>query len=149
MYKRNARVLFLGMGHFSRSSMAQGWVGHLGTGRLEARAADIEPQARNPAAMAVMREAGVDMPGGLPVHPTPALLAWADLVISVCPDADKRCPALPAGTQKRLWRLSTPDDGGADEESDLYAWRTVRDEIRSRIEGMIGGMNMLERMDRE
>ena len=149
MYKRNARVLFLGMGHLSRSSMAQGWAAHLGTGRLEARAADFEPQARNPAALAVMRETRVDMPSGLPVHPTPALLAWADLVISVCPDADERCPTLPAGTQKRLWRLSSPDDRGTDEESDLHAWRIVRDEIRSLIEGMIGGMNMLERMDRQ
>ncbi len=145
MYKRSARILFVGLGPHGRSRMAQGWAAHLGTGRLQARAADIAPQTLHPGAVTVMREAGVDIAHLPAVTLTPGLLAWADLVVTVCRDADESCPAIPDGVQKRLWALEDPvaGQGGAT----LSGWRTVRDDLRYRVAGMIGGMKMLERMD--
>ncbi|MHB8347490.1 MAG: arsenate reductase ArsC [Acidiferrobacterales bacterium] len=147
MYKRSAHVLFIDADGLCRSHMAAGWANHLGGGRISARSAEIEPHGMNPHAMSVMREVGIDLPNPPLPCLTPGMLAWADLVVTVCLRAEERCPTLPAGARKRHWPLGNPGQAGGDEGRVMQVWRLVRDDIRGRVEGMIGGMKMLERMD--
>ena len=146
MYKRSAHVLFLGAGDPCQSQMAAGWANHLGGGRIVARSAVIGPHGTNSCAVTVMGEAGIDISRQPSPCLVPGMLAWADLVVTVCRGADEQCPALPAGVQKRHWPLANPSQGSENEAGVLQSWRMLRDDIRSRVEGMIGGMKMLERM---
>lgn len=147
MYKRKARILFLCTGNSCRSQMAEGWANHLGSEWLKARSAGIEAHGQNPRAIAVMREAGVDISPQESTRATPEMLAWADLVITVCGHADEHCPVLPPGVQKKHWPLEDPAKARGTEEEIMQIFRATRDEIRNRVEGVIGGIKLLAHSD--
>ena len=147
MYKRKVKVLFLCTGNSCRSQMAEGWANHLGSEWLEAQSAGIEAHGKNPRAIAVMREAGVDISGQESTRVTPEMLAWADLVVTVCGHADEHCPVLPPGVQKKHWPLEDPAKATGSEEEIMAKFRATRDEVKSRVEGMIGGIKLLARSD--
>ena len=138
MYKRKARILFLCTGNSCRSQMAEGWAKHLGSEWLEATSAGIEAHGMNPRAIAVMREAGVDISHQESTRVTPEMLARADLVVTVCSHADEHCPVLPAGVQKKHWPLDDPAKATGTEDEVMARFRATRDEVRSRVEGLIG-----------
>jgi len=147
MYQRKARILFLCTGNSCRSQMAEGWANHLGAEWLEAISAGIEAHGKNPRAIAVMREAGVDISRQESTRVTPEMLAQADLVVTVCGHADEHCPVLPPGVQKKHWPLEDPAKATGTEEQIMAKFRATRDEIKSRVEGMIGGIRLLARSD--
>ena len=97
MLNRKTRILFLCTGNSCRSQMAEGWANHLGGDRVEAVSAGIEAHGKNPRAIAVMGEAGVDISHQESRRVTPEMLASADLVVTVCGHADEHCPVLPPG----------------------------------------------------
>ena len=82
--------------------MAQGWARQYANKWLEVHSAGIESHGKNPRAIAVMREAGVDISVQETTRLTDQLLASVDLVVTVCGHADENCPALPAGARKDL-----------------------------------------------
>lgn len=148
MYKRKARVLFVCTGNSCRSQMAEGWANALGGDWLEAQSAGIEAHGQNPRAIATMREAGVDITRQQSRRLTPEMLVWADLVVTVCGHADEHCPVLPAGTQKKHWPLSDPAKASGSETEIMAVFRAARDDIRARVESLVGGMRMLAQSDR-
>ncbi len=147
MHKRKVRVLFLCTGNSCRSQMAEGWANHLGSEWLEATSAGIEVHGKNPRAIAVMREAGVDISRQESTRVTAPMLAQADLVVTVCGHADEHCPALPPGVQKKHWPLEDPAKATGTEEQIMAKFRATRDEIKSRVEGLIDGLKMMARSD--
>ena len=147
MYKHKAKILFLCTGNSCRSQMAEGWANHLGGAWLEAASAGIEAHGKNPRAIAVMREAGVDISHQESTRVTPEMLAWADLVVTVCGHADEHCPVLPPGVQKKHWPLEDPAKATGTEEEIMAKFRATRDEVKSRVEGLIGGIKLLARSD--
>ncbi len=147
MYKRKVKVLFLCTGNSCRSQMAEGWANHLGGDWLEAQSAGIEAHGKNPRAIAVMHEAGVDIARQESTRVTPEMIAWADLVVTVCGHADEHCPVLPAGVQKKHWPLSDPAKATGTQDEIMTVFRATRDEVKSRVEGLIGGLKMMARSD--
>lgn len=147
MYKRKVRILFLCTGNSCRSQMAEGWANHLGAHWVEARSAGITAHGKNPRAIAVMQEAGVDISQQSSKVLSPDMLEWADLVVTVCGHADEHCPALPPHVQKRHWPIEDPARATGTEEEILAKFRAVRDEIRGRVEGLLGGLVMMARSD--
>ncbi len=143
MYQRKARILFLCTGNSCRSQMAEGWANHLGSEWLEATSAGIEAHGKNPRAIAVMREAGVDISHQESTRVTPQMLEQADLVVTVCGHADEHCPVLPPGVQKKHWPLEDPAKATGTEEEIMAKFHATRDEIKSRVEDMIGGIELL------
>lgn len=148
MYKRKARVLFVCTGNSCRSQMAEGWANELGGEWLEAQSAGIEAHGQNPRAIAVMREAGVDITMQESRRLTPEMIAWADIVVTVCGHADEHCPVLPAGTQKKHWPLTDPAKATGTEAEIMATFRATRDDVRARVESMLAGMRMLASADR-
>ncbi|MHB8534722.1 MAG: arsenate reductase (thioredoxin) [Sulfuricaulis sp.] len=148
MYKRKARILFLCTGNSCRSQMAEGWARHLGGEWLEPASAGIEAHGQNPRAIAVMREAGVDISRQESARVTPEMLARADLVVTVCGHADEHCPVLPPGMRKQHWPLADPAQARGTEEEIMQVFRATRDEIKNRVEDMIGGIKMPVRGDK-
>ncbi len=145
MYQRKARILFLCTGNSCRSQMAEGWANHLGSEWLEATSAGIEAHGKNPRAITVMREAGVDISHQESARVTPEMLAQADLVVTVCGHADEHCPVLPPGVQKKHWPLEDPAKATGTEEQIMAKFRATRDEVKCRVEVLIDGLKMASR----
>lgn len=126
------RVLFVCTGNACRSQMAEGWLRALGESAVEVQSAGIEAHGKNPRAIAVMREAGVDISAQVSTRLDASMLAWADWVITVCGHADEHCPVLPAGIKKRHWPLSDPAKAQGEEAQVMAVFRASRDDIRQR-----------------
>jgi arsenate reductase len=104
--------------------MAEGLLRALGGGRFEVYSAGTRPSRVNPLAIEAMREIGIDISG----HHSKGLdaLPQLDLAITVCDNAARECPYVPA-TQRQHWPVADP-------EPTLESFRAARDELRSRIE---------------
>lgn len=131
------RVLFLCTGNSCRSQMAEGWAKHLGGGNVEARSAGIEAHGKNPRAIAVMAEAGVDISAQDSTQLTDEMLDWAELVITVCGHADENCPLLPPATLKQHWPIDDPAKASGDDNAAMAVFRGCRDEIKRQVESLL------------
>ena len=126
-------VLFLCTGNSCRSQMAEGWLRHLSMGKVTALSAGIEAHGKNPRAIAVMKEAGIDISTQESTRVNATMIDQADLVITVCGHADDDCPTLPASIKKIHWPLTDPAKAVGNEETVLTVFRKTRDEIRQRV----------------
>jgi len=130
-------LLFLCTGNSCRSQIAEGWAKQLGGDRLEVQSAGIEAHGKNPRAIMVMQEAGVDISSQESTRLTEEMLAQVDYLVSVCGHADEHCPALPAGICKEHWPLSDPAKATGSEEAIMVVFRNSRDEIRQRVTDLL------------
>ena len=130
-------VLFLCTGNSCRSQIAEGWARHLGGQGLQVESAGIEAHGKNPRAIAVMAEAGVDISGQDSTVVSEYMLNRADVVVTVCGHADEQCPVLPAGVQKIHWPLTDPAKAVGSEEEIMQQFRSTRDEVERRVESLL------------
>ncbi len=117
--------------------MAEGWARALMSRQVEPYSAGIEKHGLNPHAVAVMREAGVDMSGHRSKTVDELGPVQFDVVVTVCSDADERCPTLPGGPRVVHVGFDDPPRlaaGAATPEEARSHYRRVRDEIRAFIE---------------
>ena len=142
------RVLFLCTGNSCRSQMAEGWARALGGDGLEFQSAGIEAHGKNPRALQVMQEAGLDISGQESTRLTDDMLNWAELVVTVCGHADEHCPVLPPGTRKEHWPLNDPAKATGNDAEIITVFRASRDEIRQRVENLIARLKS-ERVESE
>ena len=138
------RLMFLCTGNSCRSQMAEGWARQLGEQNCEdwlaVQSAGIEAHGKNPRAIAVMQEAGVDISGQESTRVTDDMLEQTDLVVTVCGHADEHCPVLPGDTRKIHWPLDDPARAQGAEEEIMQTFRNSRDDIRSRVETLLGAL---------
>ncbi|MEJ2632797.1 MAG: arsenate reductase (thioredoxin) [Acidihalobacter sp.] len=130
-------LLFVCTGNSCRSQMAEGWARTLGGDRVIAESAGIEAHGKNPRAIAVMAEAGVDISAQESTRLSDDMLARADLVVTVCGHADEHCPVLPAGVRKLHWPLTDPAKATGTEEEIMAEFRRVRDEVNQRVHALL------------
>jgi arsenate reductase len=126
-------ILFLCTGNSCRSQIAEGWARYYAGDRHSIQSAGIEAHGKNPRAIAVMQEAGVDISGQQSTRVSDAMLQAADLVVTVCGHADEHCPALPPGNRKEHWPLDDPARATGSEESVMQVFRASREDIRQRV----------------
>ena len=131
------RILFLCTGNSCRSQMAEGWARQLGADISEIESAGIEAHGKNPRAIRVMAEAGVDISGQESTRLTDDMIRRADIVVTVCGHADEHCPALPAGVAKIHWPLSDPAKATGSEEEIMAVFRATRDEVKARVSALL------------
>jgi arsenate reductase len=130
-------VLFLCTGNSCRSQMAEGWARQFAPANIQVQSAGIEAHGQNPRAIAVMAEAGVDISSQESTRLVSAMLAWADVVVTVCGHADEHCPALPAHVHKIHWPLNDPAKAAGSEEEIMAVFRASRDDIRQRVQHLM------------
>jgi arsenate reductase len=140
MPDRLIKVLFLCTGNSCRSQMAEGWARTLGAGQVDVQSAGIESHGKNPRAMAVMKEASVDISDQESTRLTSDMLDWADIVVTVCGHADKQCPVLPPAVRKIHWPLDDPAKASGNEEGIMTVFRASRDDIRDRVRALVTGL---------
>ncbi len=130
-------VLFLCTGNSCRSQMAEGYLRHLGKGQVQALSAGIEAHGKNPRAIAIMAEDGVDISGQESTRLGDDMLQGVDLVVTVCGHADEHCPVLPSGIRRLHWPLPDPAKATGSEEEILQQFRSVRDDVRRRVRTLL------------
>lgn len=113
--------------------MAAGYLMHLAGDRIDVRSAGSAPAEQvNPAAVAAMLEEGIDISTQVPKVLTDDAVEASDVVITMgCGDT---CPWYP-GKRYEDWVLDDPAGQGID------AVRPIRDEIRRRVEVLIGELD--------
>jgi len=117
--------------------MAEGWAKQLADGSFDILSAGIEAHGKNPRAIAVMQEAGVDISGQESTRVTDAMLSSIDYVVTVCGHADESCPALPTHVKKEHWPLDDPAKATGNEEEIMALFRASRDDIQQRIADLL------------
>ncbi|ORJ59335.1 arsenate reductase ArsC [Geothermobacter hydrogeniphilus] len=127
------RVLFLCTGNSCRSQMADGLINHDFAGRIEAFSAGTEPHGLNPKAVRVMAEVGIDISGNSSDHLSRFQGEPFDYVITLCGDADEKCPLFFGSTKRIHIGFDDPPKATGSEEEVLNVYRRVRDEIRQRL----------------
>ncbi len=127
------KIMFLCTGNSCRSQMAEGWARALGGDLWEVHSAGLEAHGLNPRAVAVMAEAGVDISRQTSKTIDPALLKTMDLVVTVCGDAEERCPLTPPHVRRLHWPFEDPARARGTEEEVLAVFRRARDAIRVRV----------------
>ncbi len=138
--EKKLKILFLCTGNSCRSQMAEGWCRRLGGEWVEAESAGIEAHGKNPRAISIMAEAGIDISGQESTRLTPELLGWADIVVTVCGHADEHCPALPAGKRKTYWPLEDPARAIGTEDEIMAVFRAIRDDIERRVRELVADL---------
>lgn len=130
-------ILFLCTGNSCRSQMAEGWAKHFALKWLEVESAGIESHGKNPRAIAVMAEAGVDISAQESTKVTEAMTNAADVMVTVCGHADEHCPVLLAGRRKEHWPLDDPAKATGSEEEIMAMFRATRDEVKRRVQALV------------
>lgn len=137
------KLLYLCTGNSCRSQMAEGWTRHLKGDEITVYSAGIETHGLNPHAVKVMAEAGVDISGHKSQHIDEFRDTPIDVVVTVCDHAHETCPWFPADC--RVVHVGFDDPPrmakelaakGATDEEQLDAYRRVRDQIRTFVEGL-------------
>jgi len=127
------RVLFLCTHNSARSQMAEGFLRAMAGDRFEAGSAGTEKTSVNPLAIRVMAERGIDLGGHTSkVYADVASEGW-DYLITVCDDANERCPWVPGSVKRLHWSFPDPSRASGTEEERLAVFRRVRDQIQERL----------------
>ncbi|WP_282947878.1 arsenate reductase ArsC [Cellulomonas endometrii] len=127
-------ALFVCVHNAGRSQMAAGYLRHLSGGAVEVRSAGSMPAEQiNPVAVEAMLEEGIDIRTERPKVLTTDAVQASDVVITMgCGDV---CPIFP-GKRYEDWALEDPAGQG------IESVRPIRDEIRRRIEVLLGELGV-------
>lgn len=126
------RVLILCSGNSARSQMAEGLLRHLGGDQFEVFSAGVQASFVRPQAVAAMNEIGSDISQHRSKSVNEFLDQEFDYLITVCDNANQRCPVFPGSVSRIHWSIDDPVVAGS-EERQLEAFRGARDELKKRI----------------
>jgi len=128
------RILFVCTGNIARSQIAEGLVRTLAPS-LEVASAGSRPNPKgvHPLAIQVMRERDIDISHHRPKKISD-LPGDFDYVVTLCDDAAKNCPVLPARKQRLHWSIPDPALAGDDPAAQLAFFRNVRNDIERRLQ---------------
>lgn len=136
------RILFVCTGNSARSQMAEGLARHLAAPGVEVASAGTHPAGVNPLAVEVMRERGIDISAQCSkrVGEVPGEF---DYVITLCDDAARNCPVLPARRARLHWSLPDPGAAPGDAAARRAFFSQLRDNIEVRLRQWLGEQNLL------
>lgn len=127
-------VLFVCVHNAGRSQMAAGFLREIVGEAVEVRSGGTQPKdAVNPIAVEAMAEIGIDISQSLPQKLSDEAVQESDVVITMgCGD---ECPFYP-GKRYEDWKLDDPAG------QSLETVRTIRDDIRGRVQELVGSLNV-------
>ncbi len=119
------QVLFLCTGNSCRSQMAEGLVNHDLDGQVKAFSAGVQPSQVNPRAIQVMNELGIDISHHRAKSVDDLAGEQFDLVITLCDQAQQRCPMFPGNTEVMHAGFPDPAQATGTDEEILAVFRRV------------------------
>ena len=134
------RVLILCTGNSARSQMAEGLLRHDSGERFEVASAGTKASFVRPEAIAVMREAGIDITGHRSKHVDEFDGQQFDYVITVCDNARETCPVFFGKAERLHHDFEDPAAATGSEEERLTVFRRVRDQLRAYLRDFNNGV---------
>jgi arsenate reductase len=128
------KVLILCTGNSCRSQMAEAFLKSFDP-KLEVHSAGTQPALRvHPKAIAVMKEASIDISTATPKHVDQFLKEQFDYVITVCDQAKETCPVFTGQVHQRLHiGFDDPAEATGSESEVTSEFRRIRDEIKQQF----------------
>lgn len=117
--------------------MAEAWLSYLTGPPVEAFSAGTDPQTVNSLAVESMQERGVDISGHRSKSVREFLGQRFDFVITVCDQAQERCPTFPGSPRLLHWSIPDPAKAEGTHEERQAVFRLVRDQIHTKVEAFI------------
>lgn len=137
---KKRKVLILCTGNSCRSHMAEGILRQAAGDLLEVHSAGSNPAGYvNPKAIEALKEIDIDISGHSSKHLDQFLDGGIDTVITVCDNANESCPVFPGQTTRHHWGFEDPPKAARPGESEMDAFRRIRDEIRKVFEAYAAG----------
>jgi len=137
---KKRKVLILCTGNSCRSHMAEGILRNAAGDLFEVFSAGSNPAGVvHPNAIAALKEIGIDISDHTSKHLDQFLHAGIDTVITVCDNANNACPVFPGKVNRHHWGFEDPPKVARDGESEMDAFRRIRDEIRQVFEAYAAG----------
>ncbi|HEY5405773.1 MAG TPA: arsenate reductase ArsC [Ginsengibacter sp.] len=125
------RILILCTGNSCRSQIAEGYLANFTGDKAAVYSAGIETHGVNPKAISVMKEDGIDISG----HTSNNVNEYRDInfdyVISVCDNANERCPVFLSNAKRFHQNFPDPAKAKGSDEEIMNEFRKVRDMIKS------------------
>ncbi len=127
-------VLFLCVANSARSQLAEGLARELAPRSIAVHSAGSEPGQLHPLAVKVLAEVGIDISQhrSKPISEIPA--ERIAKVITLC--AEQVCPIFPGDVEILHWPLPDPAARTGSEHEALEQFRTTRDAIKTRLQGL-------------
>lgn len=132
-----ATVFFFCTANSARSQMAEAWMRHLSHGRITVRSAGTQPTRLHPLTVEVMHEVGLDIGYQTAKHLDSLADLQPDLIVTVCDIAREHCVRWGEAVRQIHWSVADPVLVTGTPDEQRRAFRTVRDELRSRVEGLL------------
>lgn len=111
--------------------MAEGLLRHDAGDRFSVESAGIRPSSVRAEAIAVMKEAGIDITSHRSKHVDEFAGQDFDYVLTVCDNAKESCPVFFGKAARMHHNFDDPAAVEGSEEERLTQFRRVRDELRS------------------
>jgi len=133
-----ARVLFLCTENSCRTQIAESFLRELTGDELEIVSAGSKAGRLDPDAVAVMREAGIDISHARTKSVNPYLRERFHYVITLCDRRKERsCPIFPGAIWRQTWHIENPADREGTGMSHRTAVRHARDTIRRHVDEFV------------
>jgi arsenate reductase len=129
------KVLFMCTGNSARSQIAESLLRKYAGDKFDVYSAGLEPKGINPYTKQVMQEIGITLEGHYEKHVREYMgkLNFGFL-ITVCSDAEEKCPATFPGVSHRLhWSFEDPAAFIGSDKEKLQKFRDVRERIDQKI----------------
>jgi len=125
------KILVLCTGNSCRSQLTKGYLRHFAGDQAQVYSAGVETHGVNPRAIATMQEDGID----ISYHTSNNMEEYRniafDFVITVCDNANERCPFFSGTVQKFHHNFPDPAKATGTDEEIMQRFREVREEIKS------------------
>jgi arsenate reductase len=132
---KKRKILILCTGNSCRSHMAEGILQNAAGDVAEVFSAGSKPAGYvHPSAIEAVKEIGIDISGHTSKHLDQFLEAGIDVVITVCDNANESCPVFPGEVKRHHWPFEDPPKAAREGESEMDAFRRIRDQIREKFE---------------
>ncbi len=140
-------VLFLCTGNSARSQMAEALLRARGGDLFVPFSAGLEPKGMNPFTVKAMDELGISTEGqyskGVMTYLGKQFFTY---MVTVCADAEEKCPSVWPGVQHRLhWKFDDPAAFEGSDADKLSEFRRVRDQIDAKVTAWVAEMKEKDR----
>ena len=134
------KILILCTGNSCRSHMAEGILRNSASDLFEIFSAGSNPKGEvHPSAIEALKEINIDIAHHTSDHLDLYLNSGIDTVITVCDNAKEACPVFPNSPKSYHWSFEDPPHAMREGESEIDAFRRIRDQIKLVFEAYVSG----------
>ena len=135
--RKKVRMLFLCTHNSARSQMAEGILGHLSGGRIEAYSAGSQPSQLHPLAVQVLAKMGIDISQQRSKHLDEFRGQTFDYIVTVCDRIRESCPTFPGDPECVHWSFIDPVAVEGSDKERYKAFEQVALQLTNRIRFLV------------